>query len=234
MPFRETLLNLAITVVLVLIVVLVGIMLKEHRSKAVRAVPVRVAKPASDGSGDPTKPVSDRFEILPRAELIDSRANEADTLRIRIKGEEHIFVLYFVDALETTTNHPQRVAEQGRYFGNATDKTITDTGVEAARHVAELLKTRPFNVITRWERVPNTTRYYALITLEMEPGKVVYLADLLMQKGWAWVQGVPTDEDFSTTLPADRRDVKTYVLELQALAKQAKASKAGIWAKVAP
>lgn len=233
MPFRETLLNLAITAVLVLIVVLVGIMLKEHRSKAVRAVPVQVAKPATDSSDDATKPVSEHFEILPRAEWIDSRANEADTMRIRIKGEEHIFVLYFVDALETTTNHPQRVAEQGRYFGNATDKTITDTGVEAARFVAELLKTHPFNVITRWERVPNTTRYYGLITLELEPGKVVYLADLLMQKGWAWVQGVPTHEDFSAMLPADRRDIKTYVLELQALAKQAKAGKAGIWAKVA-
>jgi endonuclease YncB( thermonuclease family) len=225
MQFRETLLNLAITAVLVLIVVLAGMLLKQSR-RVPAALPVQVAKPVGSESEPARKTASDRFEILRHPEFVESRANEADTLRVRVGGHEHIFVLYFVDALEASTNHPQRVAEQGRYFGNATDKTITDTGLEAAAFVSDLLRTKPFHVLTRWEQVPNTTRYYALITVELEPGKPVYLADLLMQRGLARLAGVTTE------LPADARDLQTYISELQSLARQARTQKAGVWAKV--
>ena len=225
MPFRETLLNLAITAVLVLIVVLAGVLLKESRPKPARAVPVPVAgvSGGADGTG---KAVTGTFQVFPRAELVESRANEADTLRIRINGEEHIFVLYFVDALEATMNHPQLVAKQGRYFGNASDKVITDTGAEAAAYVTDLLKTKPFSVLTRWERVPNTSRYYALIIVEVNPGKPVYLADLLMNEGLAWLYGVETE------LPDDKRDSISYGLELQSLASRARQNRAGVWAKL--
>jgi endonuclease YncB( thermonuclease family) len=225
MPFRETLLNLAITAVLVLIVVLAGILLKESRPGPVAAIPVHVAD-VSKGGGGAAKEVTEKFEIFPHPEFVPSRANEADTLRVRIKGEEYVFVLYFVDALEASMNHPQTVADQGRYFGNATDKTVTDVGAEAAAYVTELLKTHRFNVLTRWERVSNTVRYFALIVVELEPGKPVYLADLLMKKGYARVGGINTE------LPADARDSSTYLAELQSLARKARETKAGIWAKV--
>ena len=134
-------------------------------------------------------------------------------------------MLYFVDALETTQNHPQRVAEQERYFGVRGDKLILDAGKEAASYAAELLKRRPFNVLTRWERVPNTLRYYAIIVVENDDGRPVYLADLLMRRGYARVAGV------STFLPGDPRDEPTYVAELQSLARKARETKSGIWAK---
>ena len=230
MPLRETLLNLAITAVLVLIVVLVGIVVKEGRPGPMAAVPVKVAGipglTVADEGGVP-RVATVEFEIFVRTQLIESRANEADTLRIRVGDDEHIFVLYFVDALDASMNHPQRVAEQGRWFGKAADRTIIETGVEAAAFVAELLKNRRFKVITRWEHVPNTVRYYALILVELQPERYVYLADLLMQKGYARVQGVTTE------LPADKRDMPSYLAELQGLGRQAREARAGIWAKVA-
>lgn len=229
MPFRETLLNLAITAVLVLIVVLGGILLKESRPAPASAVPVkRAGVPGAtlpDENGD-LKAVEEKFLIFPRATLVESRANEADTLRVRIGNEEHIFVLYFVDALEASMNHPQRVADQARYFGRTTDQVITTTGAEAAAYVTELLKTRPFDVITRWERVPNTMRYYALIRFLREDGNWVYLTDLLLRKGYARLDGVETQ------LPGDTRDLPTYIAELMSLSRKAREGKQGVWAKV--
>lgn len=224
MPFRETLLNLSITAVLVLIVVLAGMLLKESRPGPVAAIPVHLADVSAEGGG---KAVTAQFEIFPRPELIESRANEADTLRIRVKGEEHIFVLYFVDALEASMNHPQRVAEQGRYFGNASDKAITESGADAASYVTELLKSHPFHVLTRWEKIANTERYYALITVETAPGRHEYLANLLMKKGFARLAGVTTD------LPTGTQDITRYLAELQGLAHAAREQKIGIWAKLA-
>lgn len=222
-------LNLAITSVLVLIVVLGGILLRENKSKAVAAVKVAVAgvpgQTTPDEGGVP-KTAVEKFQILPSPALVESRANEADTLRIRYGDEEHIFVLYFADALETTMNHPQLVAEQGRYFGKAADKTVLEVGSEAAAYVAQLLSNNHFNVLTKWERVPNTVRYYAIIKVQ-QPAGPVYLADLLIRKGYAWVHGIPTQ------LPDDRRDLPSYVVELSNLARKARETRAGIWAKVA-
>lgn len=231
MSLRDTLLNLAITAVLVLMVVLGGILLKESRPKPAQAVPVKVAgvpgQTLPDEGASP-KDVEERFLIFPRATLVESRANEADTLRVRVGNDEHVFVLYFVDALEATMNHPQRVADQARYFGRTTDKVITTAGSEAAAYVAELLKTRPFDVITRWERVPNTLRYYALIRFLREDGQPVYLVDLLLRKGYARLDGV------ETPLPGDPRDLPTYLAELMELTRKARAEKQGVWAKVLP
>jgi hypothetical protein len=217
-------LNLSITAALVLVIVLGGILLRENQSKAVSAAGAHGK--STPAAGTAPKDSVEHFQILPSPALVESRANEGDTLRIRYGNEEHIFVLYFADALETTMNHPQLVAEQGRYFGKAADKVILETGNEAAAYVAQLLKERPFDVLTKWERVPNTVRYYAIIKVHLPEGPV-YLADLLISKGFAWVHGIPTD------LPDDKRDLPTYVVELSTLARKARESQAGIWEHLA-
>lgn len=222
MPFRETLLNLAITAVLVLIVVLGGLLMKETRPEAKPGR--RIGQTATNT--EPAREARTEFEVLPRVELVESRANEADTLRVRVRGEEHVFVLYFVDALEASMNHPQQVAAQGRYFGRAPDRLITQTGAEAAVWVTELLKTRPFQVYTRWEQVASTGRYYAVVVVETESGRPEYLANLLIKQGYAWVGGV------DTPLPGDEPDIPTYIVGLQKLAAQAREEKRGIWAKL--
>lgn len=226
MPFRDTLLNLAITCVLVLIIVLVAVLLKESRPLPLQALPVSVAQlPPGQTLSDAGRAPLPTFKIFPKCKLIESRANEADTLRIKVSDteDEHIFVLYFVDAPDISLTHPQRVQEQARYFGVSSQR-VTEEGQRAALYVSQLLKEHPFTVMTRWEEVPGLSRYYALILVEISPGKQVYLADLLVQQGFARVAGV------TSPLPADARSISDYALELQELRRRAQQSKAGIWA----
>ncbi len=224
MTLRETLSTLAITTVVVLLVVVAGLLFKDSRRGVVPAIPVCVAEVADDPVGRPREPTPD-FETLEGAALVDSRANEADTLRIRHDGEEHLFVLYFVDALETSLGHPARVEEQRHYFGLADASTVTAFGREAAEHVAELLKRRPFRVLTRWEQVEGTLRYYALIRVEAEEGRWEDLAERLLRLGYARIGGM------DTFLPNDPRDLPTYGVELRNLAREARTQRRGVWAE---
>jgi endonuclease YncB( thermonuclease family) len=225
MPLRDTLLNLAITCVLVLIIVLVAILLKESRPDPLPALPVGVAQLPPGQSLDSGPAALPEFKVFPKARFIESRTNEADTLRIKVSDteEEQVFVLYFVDALDASWTHPQRVQEQARYFGVSGEKVVSE-GLKATQYVTQLLKDRPFSVMTRWEQVPERSRFYALILVEHTPGSWVYLADLLVQQGFARVAGV------TTSLPSDTRSLNDYALELQALRKQAEQRKAGVWA----
>jgi endonuclease YncB( thermonuclease family) len=68
-------------------------------------------------------------------------------------------------------------------------------------------------------------RYYAVIKVQ-QPGGPVYLADLLIRKGFARVVGLMTE------LPDERRDQPTYLAELKALDEKARNTKSGIWTKV--
>jgi endonuclease YncB( thermonuclease family) len=225
MPLRDTLLNLAITCVLVLIIVLVAILLKESRPDPLPALPVGVAQLPPGQSLDSGPAALPEFKVFPKARFIESRTNEADTLRIKVSDteEEQVFVLYFVDALDASWTHPQRVQEQARYFGVSGEKVVSE-GLKATQYVTQLLKDRPFSVMTRWEQVPERSRFYALILVEHTRGSWVYLADLLVQQGFARVAGV------TTSLPSDTRSLNDYALELQALRKQAEQRKAGVWA----
>ena len=225
MPLRDTLLNLAITCVLVLIIVLVAILLKGSRPDPLPALPVSVAQLPPGQSLENDRAALPEFKVFPKARFIESRTNEADTLRIKVSDteDEHVFVLYFVDALDASWTHPQRVQEQARYFDVSGEKVVSE-GLKATQYVTQLLKDRPFSVMTRWEQVPERSRFYALILVEHTPGSWVYLADLLVQQGFARVAGV------TTSLPSDARSLNDYALELQALRKQAEQRKAGIWA----
>jgi endonuclease YncB( thermonuclease family) len=221
MKLRDALMNLAITAVLVLVIVLVALVLKKSKAAVPKAIPVNPANLTITDQN--ARPVRETFELLDKTTLVETRANEADTLRFRTGADENIFVLYFVDAIEASSSHPQRINEQARWFGNVNDRLLVETGVEALNYVRDLLKSRPYQVLTRWEQVPNSTRYYALIRVEIQPGKGVYLADLLMQAGYARVQGV------TTPLPNDSRDEVAYMLELKKHGDRARANKAGIW-----
>ncbi|MCB1225842.1 MAG: thermonuclease family protein [Verrucomicrobiales bacterium] len=221
MKLRDLLLNLSITAALVVVIVLVYVVLDHSRPEVPRAIPVSEAEIRGLDLG--AKPVRDNFLVLPQALLVESRGNEADTLRMQVDGEELIFVLYFVDALDASWTHPQRINDQARWFGNASSDRIVETGIEALNFVRTLLTTKPFRVMTRWERVPNTSRYYALIIVEEEPGRMTYLQDILVREGYARIQGV------TTPLPGDSRDEAHYLAYLRQLANEARREKRGIW-----
>ena len=225
MPFRELLLNLAITFVLVLIITLVAILLKENRPVPV-AIPIAKAAatvPATTGTSNP--PPRADFEVFPKAKLIVSKNNEGDTLRIKPDDfhEEAVFTLYFVDAAENTPIHMQRVQEQARYF-EASQEGVLKTGVEATAYVSELLKDRPFVLLTRWESVPDRSRYYALILVQNGNEKS-YLADLLMMRGYARLAGVTCD------LPGGVQGADDYGRYLLDLGKAARQAKRGAWGR---
>ena len=151
MPLRDTLLNLAITCVLVLIIVLVAVLLKESRPDPLPALPVGVAQLPPGQSLENGPAALPEFKVFPKARFIESRTNEADTLRIKVSDteEEQVFVLYFVDALDASWTHPQRVQEQARYFDVSGEKVVSE-GLKATQYVTQLLKDRPFSVMTRW------------------------------------------------------------------------------------
>lgn len=229
MPFRETLLNLAITFVLVLILVLVALLLKQSKTVPV-AMPVGKAHTTEQAVKNTaaSKPVNTglpEFKVFPKAKLIDSKNNEADTLRILpAEGEEEgVFTLYFVDAPDMTLTHPQRVQEQARYF-EASQEGVMKTGVEATAYVTQLLKERPFMLLTRWEPVPDRTRHYALILVQVGNERI-YLADLLMTKGYARLAGLTCE------LPGEVKGIDDYGAHLFDLGKKAREKKIGVWGR---
>ena len=83
MKLRDAMLNLAITAVLVLIIVLVAVVLKRSRQQEVpKAIPISEADVSGLDLG--SKPVRPTFLAIPDAVLIETRANEADTLRMKV------------------------------------------------------------------------------------------------------------------------------------------------------
>ena len=234
MQLRESMINLAITCGLVLLVIIAAVFLRECRPVP-SAIPVAIARPAaSDPNDKPAplpkgpveRPVEARFLTFPNSRLLDSPSNEADTLHLKVANEDHVFVLYWVDALDASSTHPDRVNEQAAFFGKASPQAVVETGKEAFAYVKELLTTRKFLVLTRWERMPNTERYYALIRVEFEPGKWAYLADLLMRQGYARVTGL------QTPLPDNLPSEEAYAVELLEHGKHARKKKLGIWSRV--
>jgi endonuclease YncB( thermonuclease family) len=232
---RETLTNLAITLAVILAVAVLSVMLKAGRPTPV-AIPVAVspvvpqeqsivASPAAAVNKTPRK-VSDRFLTFPNPELVTSATGEADMFQFRIGGEVVPFSLYFVDALESTDLHPQRLGGQAKYFGKASLPDVMASGREAFAFVMNLLKTKPFFLLTRWEQQSSTDRYYALILVEDSKGKPTYLQDILVKQGYARVDGA------TTPLPDDHRTVESYLAELREDAAYARMRKLGIWAKV--
>jgi len=228
MKLRDLLINLAITAGVVLVIVLFAVVLKSRRPELPRGG-VRLEGELEQGLA--AKPVSAVFQVVPGAVLVETRANEADTLRMKVGDEEHVFVLYYVDALEATDTHPQRIHDQAKWFGltEADNGVIVEVGQEALQYVRRLLTTCRFWVVTRWERVPNTMRYYALISVEHQLGKPpVWLADLLIGEGFGRVHGL------TTPFPpaSDGRTIPQYLQDLKRLSQDARQRKAGIWGKV--
>lgn len=231
---RETITNLAITCGLVFLIAIAAVLLRDCRPVAT-AIPVTVSRAVKPEGKSTTAPipngktlrsVEQRFLTFPNPVLVNSLGDEADTFQLRVGDEVHMFVLYYVDALDASTTHPERVAAQARYFGRASQDAVIETGKEARAYVTNLLKTRPFRLLTRWEHMPNTERYYALILVEYEKGRWTYLSDLLVRQGFARVEGV------TTPLPDDKRSVDIYLNELRAHAKFAREKRLGIWSKV--
>ncbi len=237
MPPRQALSTGIVTVVIVFFMILLGLLLKaRYRLPSEKPVPkaipvaevpkaIPVAVPADEKVYQARAYKQGDWWVLPSPELVDSRANEADTLRIKSGPKEDVFVLYFVDAAETSPTRVTRVREQSTFFQRVSQEQVLKTGEEAQQFVRDLLTRYPFKVYTRWGRVPESERYYAFITVELEKGKHYDLGEILVRKGYAAPLGQQT-----APLPPQLPTAERYVSQLGSAMATARSERAGAWA----
>lgn len=236
---RAAINNGVITLVIVFFMIMVGMLLKaryrlttneaqvtQEESSVPKAIPVTIATVPEDEQVQEARAYRQgEWWVLPHPELVISRANEADTLRIRSGPKEDIFVLYFVDALEVRSTRPQKLREQETFYQNVQGRKLLQLGGEALAWVSDTLRKYPFVVYTMWNRVQDTERSYAMIRVEMEPGKTYDLGELLVRRGFASPAGMQIN-----SLPESGPSKDEYLKSLGRALTQAKVNRAGAWA----
>ncbi len=172
--------------------------------------------------------ITSDYEVLDGCSLIKNRRNDADSFLVKHPEGETEFRLYYVDAPESRyreyangDNNGKRIQTQGNYFGGLEREVTTGLGSEAKRFVTELLATKRFRVVTRWENVFSPERRYAFVVVEHH-GKQVFLHELLIEMGFARIHTKPA------TMP-DGTSVKFQLKKLKKLEKSAKAIGLGGW-----
>ena len=236
MANRETISNLFITVVALFFMVLLGMLLKaRYRLPSERAaiaaktttdaeVPKAIPIAAAVEAPKEAVKVHGGFVSLPAPSLIVSRGNEPDALRIKTGDKEDVYVLYFVESVESTWTHPRRINAQSAHFGHASTQSVLSVGSQALTFVYDLLQNHPFKVFTKHGRVPESERFYAMISVDLQ-GKSTDLGELLVRKGYATHVGQK-----SATLPIANKTVEEYLKELHRAETQARNDHAGLWA----
>ncbi|MEM8868079.1 MAG: helix-hairpin-helix domain-containing protein, partial [Verrucomicrobiota bacterium] len=148
-------------------------------------------------------------------------ANDGDSFYVRHDGEEYIFRLYFVDALETRDDYMDRVRDQARYFSILEDDVIP-SGEAATKYTNSLLRGE-FTVITKWEDARGNSklpRHYALVLKDDE-----YLSTKLVENGLARIYGMPTRSKWPGGVTT-----RTYLSRLKNAERVAQRAGKGIWA----
>lgn len=164
------------------------------------------------------------FEVLSNCRLVDHRDNDGDSFHIAHDGREDEFRLYFVDCPEKRLHqfNGDRLREQARYFGDLSIEDALRIGNEARARVAELLRTRPFAVHTRWAPVFDSGRFYAFVFIERDGGGREELSEILVREGLCRIH---TE---GSTLP-DGRSEREFAAHLRALEREARSRRAGAW-----
>jgi endonuclease YncB( thermonuclease family) len=161
------------------------------------------------------------WERLDGCTLVPHRWSDGDSFRVRHHGREHLFRLYYVDAPEAEHSLPERLHEQGRYFG-ITAEQAGQVGREAGAFTRTALAAKPFSIQTRWRDALGRSeqqRFYALV--QSAGGD---LGERLVSAGLARIHGV------RVPLP-DGRDSRTYLRHLRNLESAARAKELGGWGK---
>lgn len=156
---------------------------------------------------------------LTNCQYVAGKDNDGDSFRVRCGTNEFIARLYFVDAPETNLQYPERTREQSEHFGVTLDETMK-AGRTARDMVREFLQ-EPFVVYTRWADAAGRgkeSRFYVLVEAG---GKS--LSEALVSQGLARTKGVIAN------LPTGEKS-KAYVGKLEALEREARQKRIGIWA----
>ncbi len=158
------------------------------------------------------------WRVIPNCQLIANASNDGDSFHVRAQGKEYVFRLYFVDAPETDLSFPERVKEQGEYFGLTKAQTL-QLGKYAEQYTMEELN-RTFTIRTCMQAALGRSklgRVYAFV--ETADGD---LGELLVANGMARVHG-------TEAMPVGLSSPKMEEQKLQRLEREAKAEKVGGW-----
>ena len=150
------------------------------------------------------------FEVWKDCQLEANASNDGDSFHVKASGKGYILRLYLVDAPETDAGFPERVAEQGKYFGISPTQAV-ELGASAKKFVDEKLA-RPFTVRTSRQNAmgrSNKQRYYAFVATNEGD-----LGELLVANGLARVHGVAPAKGDPISTPGEKE--KLTRLELDA------------------
>ncbi|MEZ5328550.1 MAG: thermonuclease family protein [Verrucomicrobiales bacterium] len=162
------------------------------------------------------------YEVLLGCELVESRANDGNTFRVRHRDNEYVFRLYFVDAPETTNSSPDRIRSQTKYFNYITEQQLLETGIEAREFALKILRTRPFTVFTQWDKLLQSHRFYGMIQVTTNEGERRFLSEFLSNRGYAAIETV------GRKLPNGVEE-NVYRTHLRGLEEVAQKARVGAW-----
>jgi endonuclease YncB( thermonuclease family) len=160
------------------------------------------------------------LQPLSGVRFIDDETNDGDSFVVEHEGQKLVLRLYFVDCAEKREYKlvAGRLKDQAGYFGGLSIPQTLKLGQQAKAYTADLLRSQPFTVFTRWERVYDSDRIYAVI--RFDDGED--LAHKLVQAGLARIhtKGV--------NMP-DGRKANDYENHLREVEKAARAAQRGAW-----
>ena len=170
------------------------------------------------------------WDVLTDCELAQNRTNSAHHFHVRRDSETYVFQLYYSVAPEVTAPRPDQIGQQAGYFRlplnrseAELEKDIMALGNLAWHQVEQWLATGPFRVFTKWEKMPDTLRYYGFVQVQDEAGKWRFLQELLAEHGLACVNEPPLK-----SLP-DGETGAEFLDKLRRLQQQAQINKRGAW-----
>ncbi|WP_395745309.1 thermonuclease family protein [Prosthecobacter sp.] len=165
-------------------------------------------------------PKETRFVKLTDVRLVEDASNDGDSFKIEHGGSAHVLRLYFVDCPEKRQYAlvKNRLKDQAAYFGGLSIEQTLALGHEAKVFTERLLNEQPFTIQTRWERVFDSARSYALVFFP--DGEE--LSEKLVRAGLCRIHTK------GTWMPDGRREYD-FEDHLRLLEREAKAAHRGAW-----
>ncbi len=156
---------------------------------------------------------------LEHCRLKESYGNDGDSFHVVHDGKEFVFRLCFADCPETSISYPQRVREQGEWWG-ISDEDVVKAGKDAENFTLKLLRGKEFTVYTKYKDARGATklgREFVMIKIGDK-----WLSEMLVAAGLARSYGyaVATPDGIS------RND---YRHKLDRLERIAKRKRLGAW-----
>lgn len=187
-----------------------------QRGPVVLHKPERPGKPGAQG----TRKIG-AWEELHGCILVEDRDNDGDSFVVRHEGADHILRIYFADCPEKHRHqyNGPRIAEQGQYFGGLTEEETVAIGGDARDFSLALLREGPFTVLTRWEKVFDSGRFYAFVTVGERD-----LGERLVEQGLARIYTKGENRPGGITVAAEKR-------RLQGMEQAARRANRGAWGK---